>query len=123
MILETIFLTKVLGLYFLVAGLALIYNREKLIRIISLIDWHNSLLPFIVGVGNLFLGLIIVIGHYPTLINLIGWAMLLKAVLCLFNFNEIPYILKKYNHSSILIFHGILSLILGFILIFSGFFG
>lgn len=79
----TLFLSKVIGLWVLVAGIALLRNplyiRDIAIDIMS----HKGNL-YIGGVIAFFLGLLITISHnvwvldWPVLITLIGWTSLIK---------------------------------------------
>jgi len=85
----SIFLAKVLGLYFIIAAvLCLVKNKEIRKMIDGFID--NTALLFIAGIITVLLGLTMVVGHniwdnsWRIIITLIGWLVLLKGLTFLF---------------------------------------
>ena len=81
-------LTKMLGIYFLVMGVALFTNREMFTTMIKeLAKKTTAPAKMIIGLINLIVGLLIVFLHgtsfdgaVETIISLTGWIALLKGV-------------------------------------------
>ncbi len=85
----TIFLAKVIGLYMLIAGLALFLNRRHMmLAVVSLGKERASQL--IGGIVALFIGLVVVNLHNEwstlpaALVSLVGWLGVLKGIAYLF---------------------------------------
>jgi len=79
----TFILSRIFGLYFIGAGLALLCNSKNFKKLCSQIAQNNSFC-YLGGVISLFIGAFIVSVHnfwimsWPVLITLIGWLSLLK---------------------------------------------
>ncbi len=87
---RTIFLSKLLGLYSLVIGLAMFAHRQATIETIKAM-MHNGPAMYISGVIALAAGLAMVLGHnawkggvLPVVVTLIGWLSLIKGLVILF---------------------------------------
>lgn len=86
----SLFLAQLLGVYFVVIGLAVLINTHTLIRVISEFSESPALI-FFSGVAALIFGLLIVLTHnrwdadWRLVVTLIGWLSLIKGVvrLCL----------------------------------------
>jgi hypothetical protein len=87
---QTIYLGRLIGLFLLIAALAMLLDRDSIIEMATaLID--DRALMLIVGLIALVIGLAIVIGHnvwmgglFPLVITLFGWSQLVRALLLLF---------------------------------------
>jgi ribose/xylose/arabinose/galactoside ABC-type transport system permease subunit len=86
----TLFLAKVLGLYFLAMGCAMAANKKALIATVNEIMRTPPLL-MLSAIIALAMGLALVIGHniwtggaLPLIVTLIGWASLFKGLVFLF---------------------------------------
>src|SRR5208337_1890863 len=84
---RTIFLSKLLGLYCVVVGLAMFVHSHATIK--ALVQCAPAL--YIAGIIALAIGLAMVLGHnvwsggvLPVVVTLVGWLSLIKGVLILF---------------------------------------
>jgi len=87
---RTIFLSKLIGLYSLIIGLAMFAHRQATIETIKAM-LHNGPVLYVSGVIALAAGLALVLGHnvwrggaLPVVVTLIGWLSLIKGVVILF---------------------------------------
>ena len=84
----SIFLAKVIGLYFIIAAVMYMIKRKDFNRIID--GFNNTGLLYVTGLFTMILGLIMVIGHniwensWRVIITLIGWLVFLKGLAFLF---------------------------------------
>jgi len=86
----TIFLAKLIGLYCVLFGLAMVAQKEAMLDIVAAL-MRNGPVLLIVEVIAVTAGLGIVIGHnvwsggaLPVLVTLLGWIMLIRGVVLLF---------------------------------------
>lgn len=92
----SIFLAKVMGLYFIIISLSLLIIKNRMKSIISGI-FRNSSLQFVMGFIILIIGLLLVISHniwtnsWQVLITIIAWLTLIKGILNL----SFPKIIEK----------------------------
>jgi len=87
---RTIFLSKLLGLYCVVVGLAMLVHRHATLEMLRAM-LHNAPLLYVAGIIALAIGLAMVLGHnvwkggiLPIVVTLIGWLALIKGLLLLF---------------------------------------
>jgi len=87
---RTIFLSKLLGLYSVLVGLAMLAHRQASIETIKALV-HNAPVMYVAGVMALAAGLAMVLGHnvwhggvLPVVVTLVGWLSLIKGLLILF---------------------------------------
>ena len=87
---RTIFLSRLLGLYSLVIGLAMFAHRQATMETIKAMI-HNGPAMYISGVIALAAGLALVLGHnvwkggvLPVVVTLVGWLSLIKGLVILF---------------------------------------
>lgn len=87
---RTIFLSKLLGLYCILGGLAMIVHKQEITQTIAALV-HDAPLFFMVGVITLAAGLALVLGHnvwsggaLPVVVTIIGWLTLFKGVVIMF---------------------------------------
>ncbi|MGD0841933.1 MAG: hypothetical protein ABSA32_12325 [Candidatus Acidiferrales bacterium] len=86
---RTAFISKLLGLYCILAGLAMVAHKEATLATVSALI-HNGPELFIVGIITLAAGLALVLGHnvwsggvLPVVVTIMGWLTLLKGLLFL----------------------------------------
>ncbi|MGB4076549.1 MAG: hypothetical protein WBK28_02495 [Minisyncoccia bacterium] len=121
----TIFFAKVLGLYMLIAGLAIFINKRHIMgAIVGLM--HERAAQLIGGLIALILGLVVVNLHNEwstlpaALISLIGWVGVLKGIAYLFLPEAmLAKLMKSLTERSWYLADGIVAVILGLYL--SGF--
>ncbi len=87
---RTIFLSKLLGLYSVLVGLAMLAHRHASVETIQAMV-HNAPVLYIAGVIAVAAGLAMVLGHnvwhggvLPVVVTLVGWLSLIKGLLLLF---------------------------------------
>jgi hypothetical protein len=87
---RTIFLSRLLGLYSVLVGLAMVAHRQAMVETIKAMV-HNPPVLYVVGVMALAAGLAMVLGHnvwsggvLPVIVTLVGWLSLIKGLLILF---------------------------------------
>jgi hypothetical protein len=87
---RTIFLSRLLGLYCVVVGLAMLTNRYATLETVTAMV-HNAPLMFLTGVIAVVAGLAMVLSHniwsggvLPVVVTLAGWIILIKGTIILF---------------------------------------
>ena len=87
---RTIFLSKLLGLYCVVVGLAMLVHRHATLETMRTIV-HDAPALYIAGIIALAIGLAMVLGHnvwkggvLPIVVTVVGWISLIKGLLILF---------------------------------------
>ncbi len=87
---QTIYLGRLIGLFLLIAALAMFLDRDSIVEMATALIDDRALL-LIVGLIALVIGLAIVIGHnvwtgglFPLVITLFGWSQLVRGLLLLF---------------------------------------
>ena len=123
----SIFLAKLFGLYFLIAG-AIVMGRQKSFMPIFGEMFGNRALVILVAFGELAAGLALVIAHpvwtsdWRGIITIIGTVMLLESVFYLTSpYTKAMRIIKKFNNPTWYTSGGLLSVILGAYLAGKGF--
>jgi hypothetical protein len=126
---RTIFLSRLLGLYFVLVGLAMLANRRATVEIVTALV-HNAPLMFISGLIALIAGLAMVLAHnvwsggvLPIIVTLTGWIMLLKGAIILFLPPEsaVGFFLGDLHYENFFPFYAAFSLIFGAYLTYGGF--
>jgi hypothetical protein len=86
----TAFLSRLIGLYLLLFSLSMFVHKQATVEVMTALV-NNPPLLFMVGIILCPLGLAMILGHNvwsggarPVIVTLIGWATLLKGLLCLF---------------------------------------
>lgn len=124
---ETLFFAKLLGLYFLIVGLVVMFRRKSLMPTISEIIKNKALL-FIVALVELLAGLGIII-NYPEvtqtlegIISLIGWMLVIEGIIYLaLPTKYMQKLVRSFNRPSWYIGGGIIAALLGAYLAATGF--
>ena len=85
----TIYLGRLIGLFLLIAALAMLLDRDSVIEMATALIDDRALL-LIVGLIALGIGLAIVVGHnvwkgglFPILVTIFGWSQLLRGLVLL----------------------------------------
>jgi len=89
MSLRTVFISRMLGLYCLIASLIMFAQKSAMVEMENTLV-HSPAMLFIAGIITLVAGLAIVVGHNvwsggaaPVTVTLLGWISLIKGVLLL----------------------------------------
>ena len=83
------FLSKVLGLYLLIASIAMLSNMAQFTGYVNLLV-NNTPLMFVMGFITLIIGILLVVSHniwewgWRVIITIIAWIFLLKGISILF---------------------------------------
>jgi hypothetical protein len=125
----TIYLAKLLGLYFFIVGLAVLFKTENFQKSIREIGGSDAIMTLI-SIMPLAVGLSIVLGHnvwlmhWSVLITIIGWIMLIAGVMRLFFHKKVmQMMLKKAEQKYFLMTMGVILTIVGAVLTYLGFVG
>jgi len=123
---RTIFISRLIGLYCLVASLTMFTHKSAMVEIENTLV-HSPAMLFIAGIITLVAGLAIVLGHNvwssgaaPVTVTLLGWISLIKGVLLLSPgttsgfWDSLHYEQLYYGYASI-------SFVLGAYLTYTGF--
>src|SRR3989344_361267 len=123
----SLFLAQVFGLYFLIAGVIIIFRRQSLIPAVTEFG-HNRALVLIVALMELVAGLAIAIAHpiltpdWRGIITLFGWWMIVESIIYLvLPFSGMRKLIRTFNHSRWYISGGFISVVLGLYLAGAGF--
>ena len=126
---RTVFLSKLLGLYYILAALSMILHKQSFIETVTAL-LHNSPVMFVVGIITLAAGLAMVLAHniwsggaVAVVVTLIGWITLIKGLLFLFLSPEmqVTFFLTKLHYGHLFYVYTAISLVLGVYLTYGGF--
>ena len=126
---RTTFLSRLLGLYCILAGLSMVSHRQATVdTVIALV--HNAPLLFILGVITLLAGLAMILSHniwsggvLSVIVTLIGYLTLIKGLLFLFLSPEAAagLFLGALHYEQLFYLYAAISLIFGAYLTYGGF--
>ena len=126
---RTFFLSKLIGLYFILAALSMIIHKQATVEtVIALL--HNPSMMFVLGVITLAAGLAMVLAHniwsgraLAVIVTLVGWITLIKGLLFLFLPPDVDaeLFLTNLHYQQLFYLYAAISLVLGIYLTFSGF--
>ncbi len=123
----SIFLAKLFGLYFLVAG-GIIMMRQKSFMPIFTEIFHSRALLLILGIAELFAGLAIVIAHpifsatWQGVITLVGAWMAVEGVIYLaMPYTKVSRLMRQFNTPTWYTSGGLVAVVLGAYLAGKGF--
>jgi uncharacterized protein YjeT (DUF2065 family) len=124
----SLLLAKLIGAPYFIIGLAFIFNSKYYQKIYKEIVESPAFL-FAGGVVAIILGIVIILFHnvwdftWPLIITIFGWIAFLKGIfLLLFPRIAAKFAKKHLEKRGIIIFGGLVALIVGFILVYFGFF-
>ncbi len=122
------YLARLLGLFSILTGLALIGRRQEMVAAVDALT-HNPTLLLLVGLIALGIGLALVLAHNvwsggvrPIVVTLIGWLILLRGLLILFFPASVVATLYEALHFGRLLYlYASIALVLGIYLAMAGF--
>lgn len=125
---RTIFLSKLIGLYCVIGGLAFALQKQAALAAVSAVV-RDPASTLILGVFVLIAGLAIVIGHnvwsggaLPVIVTIVGWLTLIRGASFLFLSSEKSVALMAAIHyDQFFYLYTMLSIVLGAYLAYSGF--
>ncbi len=126
---RTIFLSRLIGLYCILAALSMIIHKQTTVDTITALV-RNPPTIFLVGVIALATGLAMVLAHnvwsgsaVAVVVTVVGWGTLIKGLLFLFLPPEMEadFFLRQLHYPDLFYMYGGISLVLGTYLTFSGF--
>ena len=124
---ETLFFAKLLGLYFLIVGLVVMFRRKSVMPAVSEIVKNRSLL-LIVALVELLAGLSIIINYTEVtlslvgIISLVGWMLVVEGIVYLaLPAKYTQKLVRSFNKPSWYVGGGILAALMGAYLAALGF--
>ena len=125
----TFFLSRLLGLYYLLTALSMFLHKETYVETVTALI-HNSPVMFVVSIITVIAGLAMVLAHnrwsgggLAVVVTLIGWITLVKGLLFLLLPPEMEaeFFLSKLHYGQLYYFYGAISVVLGVYLTYGGF--
>ena len=125
----TFFLSRLLGLYYLLAALSMFLHKQTYLETVTALI-HNSPVMLVVGIFTVIAGLAMVLAHnrwsgggLAVVVTLIGWITLVKGLLFLLLTPEMEaeFFLSKLHYGELYYFYALISLVLGVYLTYGGF--
>jgi hypothetical protein len=126
---RTLFLSRLLGLYCVVASLAMITHKRAVVETVTALV-RDAPVMLVLGSMTLVAGLAMVLGHnvwsggaLPVVVTVMGWAALAKSLLFLFvpPAGAAGFFLGTLQYEQYFYCYAGISLILGLFLTFQGF--
>ena len=125
---RTIFLSRLLGLYCLLAGLSMVVHKQATVGTVSALI-HNPPALYIAGVFALACGLAMVLAHniwsggvLPVVVTLAGWLAFIKGLLLLFLSSEATVcFFTRIHYGRFFYLFAVIPLLLGAYLTYGGF--
>jgi hypothetical protein len=126
---RTIFLSRLLGVYYILVTLSTIIRKQFMVAWATELT-HNPAGMFLAGVVTLAIGLAIVVAHniwsggaLPVIVTLLGWTTVVKSLLFLFLPPEMEaeLFLDRLHYADLFYFYMAISLALGIYLTYAGF--
>ena len=126
---RTIFLSKLIGLYCIVVGLAMAAHKQATLETVRAL-LQNAPLLWLVGVIALGIGLAMVLGHnvwkggaLPVVVTLVGWLSLIKGLHYLFvpSNAAVKFFLGVLHYGQLFYLYVAIDLIIGVYLTYAGF--
>lgn len=121
------YLSKVIGLYQILIGLAMLLNMQQF-RIDILKLMHNGPLMLYAGCLTVIIGLLIVVGHniwqwrWNVLVTIAGWIILIKGfTLVMFPHTLDDFTIYLFTHSNVTYSVAIGDILLGVLFCYLGF--
>lgn len=126
---RTVFLSRLIGLYCILAALSMMIRKETIVETVKAL-LHDSPLMFIVGILTLAGGLAMVLAHnvwsggaLAVVVTFVGWLTLIKGLMFLFlpPALEAAFFLEKLHYEQLFYLYMAVSLVLGVYLTYGGF--
>jgi len=124
----TSYLAKLIGLYSILAALAMITHKQATVDMVTTLV-HNPTAMFLGGIITLVAGLAIVLGHnvwsggvLPVVVTLIGWGTLVKGlIILLLSPEQQPvFFLGELHYAKLFYVYTAFSFVLGVYLTYAG---
>ncbi|PSJ60906.1 hypothetical protein [Pseudaminobacter soli (ex Li et al. 2025)] len=123
----TIYLSRLLGLFFLIFTVALYVQRPTAIEIVGQL-MHDRLLMLLMGMIALACGLAIVLAHniwsggvLPVVVTIIGWLFVIRGVLLIALPPEVSAIFDLLHYTRYFDVYELVALVIGVLLTYGGF--
>jgi vacuolar-type H+-ATPase subunit I/STV1 len=126
---RTLFLSRLIGLYCILAALSMMTRRQATVETVTALLQNPSMM-LILGAITLAAGLAMVLLHniwsggaLAVVVTLVGWITLVKGLLFLFLPHEMEagFFLGQLHYQQLFYLYGVISLVLGVYLTYSGF--
>lgn len=125
---RTVFLSKLIGLYCILAALSMMTRRQATLETVTTL-LQNSSMMLILGVITLAAGLAMVLAHniwsggaLVVVVTLVGWITLVKSLFFLFlPPEEAGFFLGQLHYRQLFYMYTAISLVLGVYLTYGGF--
>jgi len=126
---RTLFLSRLIGLYCILAALSMMTRRQATVETVTALLQNPSMM-LILGVITLAAGLAMVLLHNiwsggapAVVVTIVGWITLVKGLLFLFLPPEMEagFFLGQLHYQQLFYLYGVISLVLGVYLTYSGF--
>ena len=126
---RTLFLSKLIGLYCILAALSMMTRKQTTLDTVTALLQNPSMM-LILGVITLAAGLAMVLAHniwsggaLAVVVTLVGWITLIKSLLFLLLPPEMAaaLYLRQLHYQQLFYLYGAISLVLGVYLTYSGF--
>jgi len=124
----TLFLSRLLGLYCILASLSLVVHKQATVSTVNMLV-HNPPMLLLLGVITLAAGLAIVLGHnvwsgglLPVIVTVVGWITLIKGLLFVFLPSDaIANLLETIQYNQRFYLYAGVSILIGIYLTYNGF--
>src|SRR3989344_3183945 len=123
---ESLYLAKVIGLFSVISGVAVLAHYKELIRL-EAEAIKNPLYVYFSGFIALILGLLMTVAHpvwtsdWRVIITILGWLLLLKGVLRIFFPGKVIRLITIKEHNKWFISGEIVFVLVGIFLLIKGF--
>ena len=126
---RTLFLSKLIGLYCIIAAISMMTRRQATVETVTAL-LQNPAMMLILGVITLAAGLAMVLAHniwsggaLTVIVTLVGWITLVKSLFFLFLPPELEagFFLRQLHYQELFYVYGAISLVLGVYLTYGGF--
>lgn len=126
---RTFFLSRLLGLYYILAALSMLLHKQTYVETVTAL-LHDSPVMFIVSIFTLVAGLAMILAHniwsvgaLAVIVTFIGWITLIKGLLFLFLPPETQagFFLSRLHYEQFFYLYAGFSLVLGVYLAYGGF--
>ncbi len=120
---DTIIIAQILGIFFAVLGVSLIFNSKGVKTAIEA-SVENKGILLLWGILALLIGAVIIIFNnvwtsgMPLLVTILGWLAFVKGVFILIFSDAAGSLYRKFNKSNMLVFVGVVVLIVGLVLLY-----
>jgi putative exporter of polyketide antibiotics len=123
---RTIFISRLLGLYCLLASLVMFTHKQAMVDIETTLV-HDPAMLFIGGIITLLAGLAIVLSHnvwsggaLPVVVTLLGWITLIKGLLLLSPGTTVGF-WESFHYEQLFYLYASISFVIGAYLTYEGF--